>query len=285
MGVLPDDPAVPADQRFSIGGEASMLSLGATSLRVIDASKPLSVYIQKTDITPIDAADDWELQIELQMHSAARDTVVKIGNQITVTDTAKTFGFGVATNEIGFVDIPSSQWVAGLTFAMDTTSQQNQYRVVKTGSMIDVFVNGGASAVLSIPVSAFPDAPQSSRIAIVGTSIIGTADFEVASYTFRYDTGALSLSACPPLVSAGDTLRLESGSAVPGSPNALYVVAVNGAPFTQPLLYASANGQGEWALHAVVPAGLSGLELTFLQFGFSQGTGMLAASNTASVAF
>jgi hypothetical protein len=80
-------------------------------------------------------------------------------------------------------------------------------------------------------------------------------------------------------------LTFHSRYAVPNSVNLLYLTAVNGVPTVVTLFFAGADAQGEWTLATNVPAGLSGLNLSFAQFGFTQTTGLLTTTHSPTVAF
>ena len=284
-GVLPDDALIPAEHRFTLSGDTSFVSVGAT-LRVTDDVWANSVHYQKVDHPPVTSADDWEFETWLQMHSADRNSgLLDIGNWTTVRDDQKQISLGWEVGRVGFTNLGSTAFVNGLSVAMDTTDQFHHYLVRKTGPTIELFVDGAATAALTISHSDFPDTPGTEAIWMASTSLAGVSDFEVANYTFRRNTYVLDLAACPPLLDAGDILTLSSRYAVPGSVNLLYVVAVNGSPFIAQVLTSSADGDGEWSQGAVIPPGLSGLSLTLLQFGYTQGSGQLAASNTSTIAF
>jgi hypothetical protein len=101
---------------------------------------------------------------------------------------------------------------------------------------------------------------------------------------YAYAAPNLTLGATPSIAGAGDTLALETRGGTPIEAVVLALVEVNRAPFLHLLGHGWFDLHGAWGLSAVVPPGLSGLELGLQCFG-DFGPGEWGASNRATVSF
>jgi hypothetical protein len=94
----------------------------------------------------------------------------------------------------------------------------------------------------------------------------------------------LVLEAGPEMAAAGDTLSFVTWKGLPGGAAVLVAVDVNGTPVFVPVVFGLFNGGGQWTFSSLVPAGLSGNDVTFLGFGFAP-PGNVEATNLETVRF
>jgi Tol biopolymer transport system component len=95
---------------------------------------------------------------------------------------------------------------------------------------------------------------------------------------------ALSLSAVPDVVKAGDTMTFDAWTGGAGALGMLAATNIDGTPTFVPVLVKTFDGGGVFGLSATVPSGLAGHQITFEAFGFLP-SGRKAASNPKLVTF
>jgi len=183
-GVLPNDPSIPSESRFSIVTEG-MLSLETGFLHVSDtrtSGGSRKMQIVKTDVDPIQPADSWAYQVQLKMNSHSRPTA-NWGAEVGIRDVARFPVILIARDRVGFAGYNSDSFIDGRVHRLDTTDGFHTYRVVKDGENVELFVDDFGSAVLTIPYGRMQS--SSGTHFRVGTSGKGVANFDVRSFAFN----------------------------------------------------------------------------------------------------
>jgi hypothetical protein len=109
-------------------------------------------------------------------------------------------------------------------------------------------------------------------------------DCNIGLDSIRFFRDSLELQVSPQTVAQGDSLTLQLGEGNPGELHMLTVVDISGTPTFQSVLLGAFGSNGWWSLAGAVPAGFSGLDVTFQSLGFSR-SGALVASNARIVSF
>ncbi len=105
-----------------------------------------------------------------------------------------------------------------------------------------------------------------------------------SSYDVFVRGAPLTLETSENVAHAGDTLTFNSWTGSPSGPNALAIVAVGGTPLFLFVVLGTFDANGRWTTSATVPSGLSGLDVTFEDFGIVP-SGKVGASDTSAVSF
>ena len=102
----------------------------------------------------------------------------------------------------------------------------------------------------------------------------------------RVHTGSsLYLDAFPKnTIKEGHLLRYRAGNGVPGAPLLLYLLSVNGNPFTFLLARGQFDGNESWTREATIPPGLAGLDLEEILFSLNS-NGKVVASDVLELHF
>jgi hypothetical protein len=279
--VLPQDSIIPQQHRFEAAHETSQPSIVGNLMHVSDTAEEEWVLLGK-DLAPLSSSSQWECTFEVQMHSALRTWGVPMGNATHVHDDTYAYMLGVDDDGVGFFPYVSNTWVSFV--AMDVSDALHEFRIVASTTQIELFIDGAATPAISLPKTAFPSTVGPNRLSMVATSAVAVAEFDMGSYDFRRVNHGLALESCPSVASAGDPLQLKVVDAQVGSLTLLYVSSINGAPFLQRVALGTVGADCSWSLAAAVPAGLTGIEVGFLAFGFEK-SGLLNVTNEASIAF
>ena len=218
-GLLPWDPAIPIAHRFDVSGSTAQASLVAGAMHVVDALDPDSMSITKSDMDPLLLEGDWAVEAVVRMNSCDRQPGwIDFGTQVAVRAAGRFVSFGVDEEGVGFVDIPSSNWVAGQKHLVDLTDAFHTFRCVKSSGQVSLYLDGGPLPVISLPFTSFP-ATSATSLSLGGTSIIGTSDWDQTRYTFTPDPWTDLGNA---LAGAyGDPVLVGDGTLAPGSPMSL----------------------------------------------------------------
>lgn len=279
---MPHDLAIPAPHRLDVLDQEQQLSMVGNVLNVNDAVEADRVVLFQ-DLDSLGPSDAWEMTIEIQMTSSHRTAGIPLGNQCGVSDSGHVYQIGIDATGVGFAE-SSTTWVQGQFVAMDLSDQLHTFRIRATTDRVDLYIDASPQAALSFPKSAFPTSSLR-RLLVVANSIIGTANFDIASFRFALMNSGLALCACPPLLAAGDAFTIQAVDGQAFSPLGLFLSSVNGSPLVMSLLFGAFNASNTWNLNASAPPGLAGIELGMILFGFDKHTGKLALSNEALLAF
>lgn len=287
--VVPQDPLVPAQHRMVEADAVHQLSLvpalpSGSVLNVLDTVDTERVLLTHTFSDPLQVAAEWECTLLIQMHSATRFWGVDLGNVTHIHDEDHAYMLGIDDGGVGFVDNPTNAWAGGQFLAMDVSDTLHTFRMVATPNTVSLFIDGAAAPSLSLPKASFPTLGEASKVHMVATSSIAVADFDIAAFDFRRLNAGLQLEVCPSVAAAGDLLKLDGFDGMAGTPAALFLATVNGAPYFLPILTSAFDSSCEWRFQTLVPAGTPVVVLGFQLFGFEKPPGILVASNTASIA-
>jgi hypothetical protein len=130
-----------------------------------------------------------------------------------------------------------------------------------------------------------------SSVAVANDQVIGSAtgvsDLGTGSgAVYTYSIPNLVLDATPESVQAGDNLAFSACAGVPGNLLLFFIMAVNGTPFTTPLLSGSFNSEGQWGFNSTVSSdpNLPNNSVSFAVFSINP-LGAIVKSNDATVQF
>jgi hypothetical protein len=130
-------------------------------------------------------------------------------------------------------------------------------------------------------------------VALQGKRALVGAPFATNPVTGQVDAGAayayavtpLALDALPDAVSAGQGLEFRTYGGLPGGPIGLFLTAVNGSPFNLLFFVGAFDAEGRSSLPLVVPAGLTGIQITVQALGHWQTGSYAGSSNPVVVSF
>jgi len=177
-GVLPDDPSIPAENRFSITERSYVTLRDRDTFEVSDTRDSLKVKIEKNDIGPIRASDSWACQIELRMNAHQRSIDPDFGLSFGIEDQARAGLILVASDRVVFYQ---TSYSAADWHEMDTTDGFHVYRIVKDLPTVSLFIDSFETPVLTIPYNQLR--PESaSSVEMFETSSYGTTEFDVRSF-------------------------------------------------------------------------------------------------------
>jgi hypothetical protein len=147
-GVLPSDSSIPQDARFQLSGNQGDLTLQDGVLTFVDTSSVEQLGINKLDIGSIPVGQDWAFQIELQMHSHSKPNL-DFGASSGLEDDVRGARLLIASSWVGFSDYQGG--LAGsASVTIDTTDQVHIFRAVRSGAVVDLFIDAFDVPALSI---------------------------------------------------------------------------------------------------------------------------------------
>ncbi len=147
-GVLPSDSSIPQDARFQLSGNQGDLTLQDGVLTFVDTSSVEQLGINKLDIGSIPVGQDWAFQIELQMHSHSKPNL-DFGASSGLEDDVRSARLLIASSWVGFSDYQGG--LAGsASVTIDTTDQVHIFRAVRSGAVVDLFIDAFDVPALSI---------------------------------------------------------------------------------------------------------------------------------------
>lgn len=184
QGVLPNDLSIPVNERFDIANQASFASLQPTHLNVADTVGAVKVNIIRDISGEFSSGDPWAFAVELRMNSHSRG-VLDWGAQVRLEDGTKSGSIVISTGSVGFNGFEANSFVAS-PFAMDTTDAFHLYRVVRDGGNVELFIDGGAAPVITVPYASLVD--TSSQFVDMGSSSSlngGVANYDIRSFSYN----------------------------------------------------------------------------------------------------
>lgn len=147
-GVPPWDDSIPPERRF-VYGPPSYISFSGGLINFHDTGGGSSSgAVSKDDIGPVSTS--WAFQIELRMNSHSRPNF-DWGAETGIFDGAHRCFLIISRNAVGFEGFNGDSFVDGQSVSLDTTNGFHTYRVIKNGSLVQLFVDNLASPALAIP--------------------------------------------------------------------------------------------------------------------------------------
>jgi Tol biopolymer transport system component len=166
----------------------------------------------------------------------------------------------------------------------------------KTTGWQDVYVYDGATGVITRESVSSAGAEADDHCYLGAISADGriVTFFSFAFFLVPNDTNRrndvflrgpeFTLEAEPSTVSAGQTLTLTTFAGVPGNGASTWAVDVSGTPIFVPIALGAVQSDGTFGVAAIVPPGLSSLDVTFRSYCIGE-AGFLEHSNDATVVF
>jgi hypothetical protein len=188
-GLLPWDVSLPASYIVNFPGPPDTTAvLSGGVLQVRDNSAGSSVDITRT--IALTAADDWAVQSSLKVINHSRPGL-DYGPEFGIVDTTHQALLGLARDRIGIVTFGGGGFVDDVSFPMNTTDSLHVYRIIKSGQTISVYADDMTTSKFTLPYS---DLGASGGIALAfltDTSSNGTAQFDIANYSYATGTTAI----------------------------------------------------------------------------------------------
>jgi len=221
-GVLPSDPSIPADQRFTLIGEASFLSFQDGALNFNDTSTSSQVSFRKYDLVPT-SESDWAFQITMRMNKSVFPGWYGgyVGScwwegDVWGLDTGITIGEKSILMEINYdgVMLARCPWNG---YSMDTMDDFHTYRVTKASGMVNLYVDSFDTPVISVPYSDFHcdnDQTAGGFVDLARSLDHCLPDFDVLN--FAYNTDGTSIEKTP-LEQIAEILEFMDMSVVDGT--------------------------------------------------------------------
>jgi len=182
-GVLPDDPSIPAESRFNVTGQQSVMLHDRDYLEVSDTIDSFKVAIRKNDTEPIQANDSWACQVELRMNSHDRSEDPDFGMSFGIEDLGRSGLILVAKDRVAF--FKADDW-----YEMDTTDDFHVYRIIKDLPTVSLFVDSFETPVLTIPYNELRPETEFS-VEMAESSSLGTTNFDVRSFAYNLNGTAI----------------------------------------------------------------------------------------------
>ena len=179
-GVLPDDPSIPPEDRFTTAGGA-YVSLGPGFLNVNDTSTVDNVRIKNLNIDPIAASQSWMYQVDLRVNSHDR-AVLDYATNPGIRDEERNGMILIARDKVGFEGPSGYSFADDVYHEMDTTDDFHVYRVVKESSQVHLFVDSFVTPLLTLPYDHLIPGGDDSQVRLASTSNQGTANYDVRSF-------------------------------------------------------------------------------------------------------
>lgn len=196
MGVLPDDPSIPAVERFQISGDASMVSLLPDTMNISDTDGPSNVRIHR-DISGDSIGDDWSFEATLRINSHSRDTL-DWGARLRFDDGARSAMLAISEGSIGFLDASNNNYIA--TPYSTYMKEIRSVKIARVGEDIHVYTNLLAPPSLTVP---YVDLPTTSsefiEVAASSATENGISNFDILSFNY-FSTQPKNDAAIPDLI-------------------------------------------------------------------------------------
>jgi hypothetical protein len=184
-GLLPSDPSIPSEDRFTILRHGEYLTMDDGFMNVSDTGTGSSddVGLFKSDIPTIPEAGSWAYQTELRINSHSRP-ILDFGARVGIIDQARWGLIAIASDKVGFEGEKGNSFVNNAYYSLDATDDFHTYRVVKDSGLVELFVDVFDSPVLSLPYSDLHPT-SGSEVRLTVTSGQGVADYDVRSFGFN----------------------------------------------------------------------------------------------------